>query len=251
MMNRPIITVMLQARTPERIFALIDRGLSDGADAFGLQVEPLERRYRTPEIFKEIFVRTHGLPVYVTDYRHRLNMGRADEELAEELLMIAEYGGDLFDVPADLFCPSRDQICYDERIVTRQKRLISALHEKGKRVLVSSHTFRYMTYDEVLFLMHSQRARGADVTKLIAAANSERENSAAFEITAMLRRELEHEFLFLCTGEFSGSHRRLAPMISGGMFLCAVEHDELSTPQQPLLSDAVKMTNLIFGDRKK
>lgn len=50
--GRPTLTVMIQAKTPERVSELIKRGLDGGADAFAIQVDQLERKYRTEERLK-------------------------------------------------------------------------------------------------------------------------------------------------------------------------------------------------------
>ncbi len=253
-MNKPKLTVMLQARTPERIYALIEKGLAGGADGFGLQLEQLERQYHTPEIFQKIFSRMNSLPAYVTNYRYAMNYGMTDHELADELILAAECGAELIDVMGDMFCPTLDQMTYDEKAIAEQKQLIDKLHGMGKRVLMSTHVcgdamvemiFKYIPYEEVYKIASAQKARGADVAKIVTAAHSEKEMYSDFEITAKLKQELDGEFLFLCVGEHSYSHRRLAPMIAGGMLLCVAEHDELSTPAQPLLAEVKQLINSI------
>ncbi len=253
-MNKPKLTVMLQARTPERIYELIEKGLAGGADGFGLQLEQLERQYHTPEIFKEILSHMNGLPAYVTNYRYAMNYGLSDESLADELVLAAECGAELIDVTGDMFCPTLDQMTYDERAIAKQEKLIEKLHSMGKRVLMSTHVcgdamvemiFKYIPYNEVYKIASAQKARGADVAKIVTAAQSEQELYSNFEITAKLKQELDGEYLFLCVGDYSHTHRRIAPMIAGGMLLCVAEHDELSTPAQPLLGEVKKLITAI------
>ncbi len=43
----------------------------------------------------------------------------------------------------------------------------------GAEVLMSSHTFKFMKTDEVLRIVTAQQERGADVAKIVTAANSE------------------------------------------------------------------------------
>ena len=43
--NKPTVTMMIQARTPERVLELIKKGNDGGADRFGLQLEKLEQTY--------------------------------------------------------------------------------------------------------------------------------------------------------------------------------------------------------------
>ncbi len=86
--NRPTLTCMIQAKTPDRIFELIDKGIAGGTDAFGVQLEVLERKYRTAEFYCEIFARMGDRPCYITNYNYSENEGISDDDLAEELLLV-------------------------------------------------------------------------------------------------------------------------------------------------------------------
>ncbi len=245
-MKRPEIAVMIQARTPERIFELIDKGIADGADAFGIQVEQIEHKYRTEEIFKQIFTKCGEKSVYITNYRNNLNAEKSEEELAEELLKIADYGATLFDVPADMFAPCDTQVTYEKRAIERQKELIDGLHKKGKRVLMSSHTGLVMSYDEVYSLICEQKSRGADVAKIVSVSKTYEDGLSCIETSARLARKGITDFLFLTGGEYHKLHRRTAPLIAGGMFLCVAEYDELATKAQPLLSDVKNIVDTVY-----
>ncbi len=246
MNKKPILTVMLQAKTPERIIELAKKGLCGGADAFGLQLEVLERQYHNKETYKKIFAELGGFPVYVTNYRGHENVGLGDDELYRELLDVAECGGDIFDIMGDAFCQSPMQITYDTEAIEKQNILAEKLHFLGKRVLISTHTWCFLPYEEVKNILCAQRDRGADICKIVTMASDEGELDANFETSIMLKREFDREFLFLCGGEACHRHRRLAPLMVGGMFLCVVEHDELATPFQPLLEDAKLFVNKNF-----
>ncbi len=213
---------------------------------FGLQLEQLERQYHTPEIFREIFRRMGEKPAYVTNYNYAMNAGISDEDLEKELLLIAECGGYLIDIMGDMFCREADQITYDEDAIEKQKQLIDKLHAMGKEVLISTHTYRFMEYDDVYRIVHAHKERGADVAKIVTASGNETEEKENFEISARLSKELGLPFLFLCVGEKCKRHRKVGPLISGGMFLCVVEHDNLSTAAQPLLEDVITLLNTIY-----
>ena len=89
---------MIQARTPDRVLELIEKGIKGGTDAFGLQIEVLEHKYRTNEIFNKIFTAAQNKPVYVTNYRSGLNENMSDDERVKELLTAAESGAALIDL---------------------------------------------------------------------------------------------------------------------------------------------------------
>lgn len=243
--ERPTLTCMIQARTPERIFELIEKGISGGADAFGLQLEQLERQYHTKEIYCELFKAMGDKPCYVTNYSIAMNKGITYEELADELVTVAECGGALIDIFGDIFDRQPDQITYDDDAVKKQEELIEKIHYIGKEVLISTHTYRFMEYDDVFKILSAHKKRGADVAKIVTAANSEYELKTNFEITSELSKKLGIPYLFLCGGSYCSKHRRIAPLISDDMFLCVAEYDELSTPAQPLLRDAKKIIELI------
>lgn len=96
--DKATLTVMVQADNPDRIKELMDKSVSEGAEAFGIQFEQMESRYRNKENYKELFNHANDRPTYVTNYRYSKNEGKSDEQLAEELLELADNGADLCDV---------------------------------------------------------------------------------------------------------------------------------------------------------
>lgn len=239
--DRPILTVMVQARTPQRILELIENGKKAGADAFGVQIEMLKPEYRKAEIYKELFDAMEDKPAYVTNYRSQQNAGKSDEQCSQELMLAMENGGTLYDMPGDLFRPSVDELTYDEATILKQKMLISDLHKMGKEVLISSHTNRFLPLDAVLKIAQAQKERGADISKIVTCANTENELSENFKISATLKQQLGIPHLFLCGGEKCRKHRLLNPVVGSYLYLCVTEHDECATPVQPLITDAIKV----------
>ena len=47
------------------------------------------------------------------------------------------------------------------------------IHENGGEVLMSSHTWQYLTPEQTLNIAKAHEARGADITKVVACANTE------------------------------------------------------------------------------
>ena len=238
---------MIQARTPKRVNELIKKGIADGADAFAIQIDQLEKEYRTQDIYKKFLSEMSGKPLYATNYRTNLNVGKSDEELAADILFSAKCGINLIDVMGDLFCPSKNEIALTPEADKKQRELIKQIHSYGSNVLMSSHTYCYLPPDEVLKIAKLQEERGADIIKIVTAAETEEELYTNFEITARLKRELSKPFLFLCVGKYCKKHRLVAPLMTNGMFLCVVEHDEFSTQAQPLLTEAKQIVNSVFG----
>lgn len=236
--GRPALTVMIRARTAKRVQELVERGLADGADAFGLQIDSMLPAERTPETLRHIFAAADGKPFYCTNYRSDQNDGKNEDTLAAELVEAAECGGALIDIMGDLFAPTPGELTLDAAAVEKQKKLADTIHQRGAEVLMSCHVGRTLTKNAVLELARIQLSRGIDLPKIVTNADTPEQENEAFATTLLLNRELDSPFLFLCGGEHSRRHRRLAPALTESLFLCVAERDELAVPAQPLLSEA-------------
>ena len=233
--SRPMLTVMLQCKTPEVAIGRIRNANCLGADAYGLQAESLLCEYRTPDTYKRIFGEMKGRPCYVTNYRGANNTGKSDEELAEGLITLAESGATLCDVMGDMFCKHPEELTDNAEAIQKQMRLIEKLHSLGVEVLMSSHLYKYAPAERVLEIAFEQKRRGADVIKIVTAADTMEQQIENLRITDLLKRELGAPFLFLSGGECT-LHRRLGIRLGCCMSLCVYEHDARSTPAQPLLT---------------
>lgn len=232
--EKATLTVMVQAHTPDRIKELIDKSLPEGAEAFGMQFEQMYPQFRKPEIYKELFTYAPEKPVYVTNYRIAENEGKTDEQLAQELLELADCGADLCDIMGDYFDRQPDELTTNEDAVKKQMELVDELHKRGAKVLMSSHVFKFTPAERVLEIALEHQKRGVDICKIVTGADSQAEQIENLRIINMLKENLDIPFLFLCGGE-----RRILRTIGGElgccMYLCVHEHDEISGEVQPLL----------------
>lgn len=233
--STPLLTVMLQCEYPEVAIGRIRNANMLGAEAYGLQIESLKPEYQNPETLKRIFGEMQGRPCYVTQYRGKNNLGLSDDELAERLVMAAESGATLCDVMGDMFCKHPEELTDNEEAVKKQMKLIERLHNVGAEVLMSSHLYKFAPAERVMEIALEQRRRGADIIKIVTAADNMEQQIENLRITNLLKNELGAPFLFLSGGECS-IHRRLGTTLGCTMALCVYEHDHLSTPTQPLLS---------------
>ena len=240
----PLLTVMLQCETPEVAIDRIRKANNAGADAYGLQAETFLPEYHTPETYQRVFAEMQDKPCYATYYRPRTNEGKSDEQLAEGLLTLARCGATLCDVMGDMFCKHPDELTDNAQAIDRQMALIDQLHETGAEVLMSSHLFRYAPAERVMEIAFEQKRRGADVIKIVTAADTMEQQIENLRITDLLKRELGAPFLFLSGGECS-IHRRLGMKLGCCMSLCVYEHDAISTPAQPLLSTMKTLVDTI------
>jgi 3-dehydroquinate dehydratase len=240
----PMLTVMLQCETPDVAIGRIRNANGLGADAYGLQVENLKPEYHDPETYKRIFGEMQGRPAYVTYYRWGSNAGKTDDELAEGLITLAKSGATLCDVMGDFFCRHPEELTEDETAIKKQMELIDRLHSEGAEVLMSSHICKYTPAERVLEVALEHKRRGADIIKIVVAAETMEQQIENLRITDLLKRELGAPFLFLSSGECT-IHRRLGIRLGCCMALCVYEHDILSTPTQPLLQTMKKVRDEI------
>ena len=232
--NKPLNTCMVQAPTPDETILLMLNAAEDGADAWGFQMENLVPEQQTEETLRMIFSHARGLPIYATNYRGGKNTGRPDEELAEGLKRIIRCGGTLVDVMGDYFCPTPGELTMDAAAIEQQRALIDELHAMGGEVLMSSHILKFTPAKEVLRVAKAHEARGADISKIVTAANSEEEELENLRITTLLRQELNIPFLFLSGGTHNRLHRRIGPMLGACMWLSVGSYDKYATRAQPL-----------------
>lgn len=234
--DEPLLTVMVQADNPARIKELMDKSVPNGAQAFGMQFEQMSSEYKTEAIYRDLFSYAKDKPVYVTNYRYAKNEGKSDEQLAEELLELAEYGADLCDVMGDCFDKQPDELAVDKNAIKLQEQLIQKLHNKGAKVLMSSHIFKYTPAERVLEVALEHQRRGADICKIVTGADTMEQQLENLKIINMLKENLKIPFLFLCGGK-CGILRRIGGEIGCCMYLCVYEYDNLATSVQPLLKD--------------
>ena len=199
--DKAVLTVMVQADNPDRIKELIDKSVPEGAEAFGMQFEQMKSEYRTKEVYKDLFAYTKDKPVYVTNYRHTSNEGKTDDMLAEELVELADCGADLCDVMGDYFDRQPDEVAVDKAAIEKQKELIRKIHNKGAKVLMSSHVLKYIPAERVLEIALEHQSRGADICKIVTGADTMEQQLEYLKIIIMLKEILVIPFLFLCGGE--------------------------------------------------
>ena len=154
--DEAILTTMVQADNPDRIKELIELSRPEGAEAFGMQFCRMKAEYRTREIYRGLFEFAKPYPVYVTNYRDGENKGKSDDNLAEELLELAECGATLCDVMGDYFDRTVGELTMNENAVKKQMKLIDDLHARGAEVLMSSHVLKFTAADRVLEIAMEQ-----------------------------------------------------------------------------------------------
>ena len=239
--EKPVLTVMLQAKEPDEIVTEIAETLAAGTDAFGLQIEHLKPEHKTKEVYRRIFDAMQGKPAYVTNYRRGNNQPElTDDDLAAQLLDMLDCGATLLDIPGDMFCPSKWEMTYDSEAVKKQMALIDEIHARGGEVLMSSHVLEFIPKAHAYDIAREHARRGADVAKIVTNADTEEELRENLEISLGLNRECPVPFLFLCNGKKCRKHRLYGPALGSNLFLC-IEDSRWHGQNQPALGDAKRI----------
>ena len=242
--EKPLLTCMVQADNPDRIKALIDASIPEGAEAIGMQFCKLKSEYRNEKTYKELFAYS-GLPVYVTNYRYHIsNIGKSDDVLAAELLNFAKCGATLCDVMGDLFDACDEELTMNEEAIKKQMDLIEELHKCGAEVLMSSHVRKFISAERVLEIAREHERRGADICKIVTGGYNMEQQIENLRIINLLKENLNIPFLFLASGECHVL-RRIGGSLGNCMTLCVHEYDEFATMTQPLLRDVKAIKEII------
>ncbi|MBQ8341908.1 MAG: type I 3-dehydroquinate dehydratase [Clostridia bacterium] len=229
---------MVITKTADEAIITARNAAYEGADAFGYQICRMAPEQRTEEQIRRVLRYMNGRPVYITNYRHGFNKDKSDEQLGDELVDLAKWGATLCDVMGDYSHREENELTMDAAAIDKQRRLIDRIHEAGGEVLMSSHVLKYTPAEEVLRIAFEQQKRGADVVKIVTAANSEAEEMENLRITTLLKKELDIPFLFLSGGTHNRFHRMIGPALGCVMGLCVQKYDALSSKDQPLLRAA-------------
>lgn len=240
--DRPILTVMIQANTPERAIELIEKANAVGTDAFGIQIDKLLPEYRSPEIYTRLLRAAGNKAIYVTNYPHwNVQENITDAICVEQMRELMLCGGTMADIPMDLFDMREDQVSKDSGAVKKQKALANDFHKMRKEILFSTHTGSFLPPQAVLSLAREEHARGADIAKIVTLSEDDTQLRQNLKAALLLKEKLQKKFLFLTSGAYCTLHRRVGPALGSALFLTVVEYDALATPAQPLLTTARRL----------
>ena len=209
----------------------------DGAQAFMVDLSYLAEEERTDENLKKIFHST-GRPCMPLCYRSRNFKDFSDEERMQLMLRCIDAGAAGVDIMGDLFDPSPDERTQNPAAIEKQMRLIERVHEMGAEALMSSHTNRVMTREEVLRHMADVKKRGVDIVKLVAVANTKAELLESLSTTAALADMLKSPFVHLCNGKYARLQRYIAPMLGACLTFGVQAYTPRSMGNQPLIASA-------------
>lgn len=244
--EKPLLTVMVKNVIPDKAVKEMKTALENGAEAFGIQAENFPREYHTKADFRNIFAAAEDKPIYITNYRLVNNSELAYDELAEELVGFAKLGATLCDVPGDMFCKHPDELTDNSEAIEKQISLIERLHKVGAEVVMSSHVNRFIPAERVYEIAAEQQRRGADMVKIVTAADNMSEQIENLRITDELKRKISIPYLYLSGGSESRIHRRIGILMGCCMSLCVAEDNNPDNPQPYVADEKAVRDNLKF-----
>lgn len=244
-----LLTCSLRELNPEDNINTIRNAVYDGAEAFMIHLEKLDEVYHNEKDLKRIFNYASDKPVISVNYRTPRRPGKSDEELVKGQLLAIKAGADVVDIVGDIFGPGKDEITYDKNVISKQKELIEEIHKMGTKVMLSSHTFRFLTLEETISHCKALESRGADWVKIAVTANSPEELNEVNQTTVELKKQLKIPFFHCCMGQYGKLHRVYSGLLGSKIVLCVQNYNANSNPkEQPLLRNTkTVIDNLDFS----
>ena len=207
----------------EKNLALIRLSAANGAQGIALQLEDVPPEMRTADNYRKLMDAAPELPFMFISYRKDQWFGNDDDARQKCLLLAAETGAEVIDVMGDLYSPAPFELTFDPAAVAKQKALIRAIHDRGAKTVMSSHTAQARSAEEILAHLREQSSRGADILKIVTQADTEEELTEAFRTTMLLKRALGKPFIQLCGGKYSRPHRYLGPKFGSAVAFATPE----------------------------
>jgi hypothetical protein len=201
-----------------------------------IHLEKLAPEYMTPDHLQRIFNYSCDLPMYTMNYRGSHSQHKDDQQLIDEQIMAVKAGANMIDMMGDMFDKSPMELTRNPEAIEKQKRVIAEVHALGGEVLMSSHTWVYMTAEEVLAHAQELESRGADFIKIAMRVNSEEEMVDAVKTTSVVSKALRVPFLHICMGFHGKLHRAVGPMFGSCFALCVQRYTPAGHKEKVLLS---------------
>ena len=231
-----LLTCSLRELNPENSINTIRNAIYDGAEAFMIHLEKLGEEYHNENDLKKIFNYAGEKPIIAVNYRTTKKFKKTDKELLEEQKIAVRSGASIVDIVGDIFSPNKDEITYDEKMILKQKEIIQEIHAMGAKVMLSSHTFRFMTMEETIRHCKALESRGADWVKIAVTASSKEELNEINRTTVELKKQMKIPFFHCCMGQYGKLHRVYSGLLGSKLILCVQNYNENSNPkEQPLL----------------
>lgn len=242
------VTALFTGTSITELLTKIRSAAAMGADGIAIEINNLPPESRTVDNFKTL-IDEAPLPFMFICYRNCQYFGDDDEARQEFLLRAAEAGAEVIDVMGDLYAPAEDELTMETAAIEKQQKLIAQIHDRGAKVLISSHMHKLppKSADEVLKYLTAQAERGADICKIVTNCNSEEAFLEAIRTDMMLGRTFDKPFIHLSDGKYNKLHRFLGTKLGLAITFGVAAYDQYLY-RQPLISSFKTVRDLISWD---
>jgi 3-dehydroquinate dehydratase I len=246
---RPFVCgVLIDDPTPEGVIRTMKLAQYEGADAFDLEIQGIDPKYRKVDALRPIFDLATK-PIFTVYRRYEFRgsdmvfVENDEEERIQLQLDLIGLGSIGFDMELDTFDPQPGpptdtpegrryyhdpaspprEITTDPRAVERQMSTIAEAHRRGGEVLASTHALTRLTPEGALAIGRLAEERGADAVKIVQLCANDDDVISSLASTVLLKRELTIPYVMMAMGEYGKLTRIMAPLL--GSMLVFARHD--------------------------
>jgi hypothetical protein len=136
------------------------------------------------------------------------------------------------------------ELTNDPGAVRRQREVIDEAHLAGAEVLLSCHTGRPQSAEQLLAIGRKAVERGADLLKIVTPCRNTRDLLSVFEATIALRCALPIPFVLVGAGKAGLLSRSIGAHFGSSWVIAQTERNPDGFPDQPLVEEAREVMRL-------
>jgi 3-dehydroquinate dehydratase len=268
---RPFIVAVATDRSVESTLATIRQAANQGAHAIELNLPAISDA--TDHELKQMLGES-PIPVY-TSCRRAPFMGVygfrdgevpvwADEERMERQLAALHFGSRAIDMEMDTFDPhpappigsaeaspfasepgEPAELTDDPVAIACQREIINEAHTAGAEVILSCHTARPQSVEQLLAIGKRAVERGGDLLKIVTPCRNAADLLALLQATVEMKQCLRIPFILVGGGQAGLISRSIGVNFGSSWIIAQVERTPDGFPDQPLVREVVEMSRLL------
>ncbi len=265
-LHRPFIVAVAIDRTVAGMLETISRAAVEGADAVELNLPAVADVL--PEELEEMLAGA-PLPVYTTCRRREFMTVYgfeasdlphwSDDERMERQLAALHFGSVAIDIEMDTFDPQPApplgtpdaarfaaepgepaELTYDPEAIRRQRDVIAEAHTAGAEVLLSCHTGRPQTMEQLLAIGREAVDRGGDLLKIVSPCRDAADLAELYVAMKALETSVSIPFVLVGAGPAGLESRTEGWKYGSSWIIAQLERVKGGFQDQPLVSELVE-----------
>jgi 3-dehydroquinate dehydratase len=188
----------------------------------------------------------------------------SDDERMERQLAALHFGSCGLDMEMDTFDPhpappmgspeahtftesdgDPAELTDDPAAIARQREIIDEAHLAGAEAILSCHTGRPQSVEQLLAIARRAVERGGDLLKIVTPCRDSADLLAVLQATVELDRCLSIPFILVGAGEAGLISRSIGVNFGSSWVIAQVERTPDGFPDQPLVSESVALSKLL------